>query len=144
MPTEEALLELLKRQKQRIKQRQPLEKIAKKVGCSLSMLKNALSSKLTLRLQLQRLRAKEGVQKASGGKNPKKLNAAAAWRDLPVEQRSAISVRTARRVTEPKRRSVARRKLAKKRSNRLTPGTAEYAAASRIRPEYDASQKYWS
>ena len=144
MPTEEALLELLKRQKQRIKQRQPLKKIAEKVGCSVSALKNALGSKLTLGLQLQRLRAKEGVRKAKGGKKPKKLNAAAAWRDLPVEQRSAISKRTVRRVTQPKRCRIRRRKEAKKRSNQLAPGTPEYAAASRIRPEYDASQRYWS
>src|SRR5688500_11027785 len=112
MPSEEALLELLKRQKQRIKQRQPLKKIAKKVDCSVSALKNALGSKLTLGLQLQRLRAKQGVQKAHGGKKPKKLNAAAAGRDLPVEQRSAISKRTARRVTQPKRCRIKRRKEA--------------------------------
>ena len=155
MATEQALLALLKRQKQSVKKREPLSSVAQKVGVCIGELKNALKSKLTLGAQLKKLRAKMEVQSIVGGKAKKTavkkkdcgnraITAAAALRRLPLELRSNISSRTARRVTAPERQRAKRRKAAKKKKNQLHPGTPEYLEASRVRPEYEGSQRYWS
>ena len=149
MATEQALLELLKRQKQSIKKRQPLSSVAQKVGVCIDVLKNALKSKVSLSAQLKKLRAKSEIKQIvskkrnKGTKVSKTIPAAAALRQLPMELRSKISSRTARRVTAPERQASRRRKSAVKRSNQLLPGTQAYLDASRVRPEYSASQRYW-
>lgn len=139
MPCSVLALELLlNRRKSSLKKRPTLAQIAAQAKTTTDVLRSALRGRLSLDQQLQRAKAKVGL------KRTRQPTASKAWSKLPKPQQRAVSQRSARRITAPKRQKARLRRRAKKLANTLRPGSTEYLEASESRSlSYEASQKYW-